>query len=391
MLLAVTITMTATPASPLPADSAATVGDTITPPSATVDSVLKIPNYKLIAADSIASARGDRNWWHLLKKGQLDLKDTTVVYPRFLGFCVKAYNWGNEFLNGTDQEYVEGTGRRWKVFIKSDNWVDSYAMNLGHLPIRVMSDIYCNGGAYLQYMAVSVGYSIDFSNVIGNKVPNHKKFEFSFSCQRFSVDAYYNENTGGSYLRTFANYRNGKLFKKPFPGVTLYTYGIDAYYFFNNRRYSQGAAYNFSRYQRRRAGSLIVGFSYSNIDISMDLAQLPYPLMYYLSIPAQTYRFHYNAYTLTVGYGYNWVPGKHWTINLTVLPLFGVNECYEDSFDGSQLQLSLGIKGKSSVVYNVQDFFAGIQARFDGHWYRSNDISFFSSIENLAAIIGLRF
>ena len=182
---------------------------------------------ELVAADSIAANREQNRWLNRLKQGTLDLKDSTVIYPRFMKFCINVYNWGDKFFNGTDPEYIGGTGKRWKVFLKSDNWCDSYSMNLGHnMPIRMMSDIYCNAGAYLQYMAVSVGYQLDMSNIIGNKPQNHKKFEFSFSCARFSIEAYFNENTGGSYLRTFGKYNKGHLFKKAFPGVSITSLGM---------------------------------------------------------------------------------------------------------------------------------------------------------------------
>ena len=338
------------------------------------------------------TADDDRNWWRMLRKGQLDLKDTTVVYPKFIGFCVDVYNWGDWFFNSTDEEYIAGTGKRWKAFIKNDNWVDSYAMNLGYnMPIRIMSDMYCNLGAYIQYMAVSVGYSIDMSNVIGNKPSNHRKYEFGFSCARFNVRAYFNENTGGSYLRTFGDYRGGRLFKKEFPGVQLSTYGIDSYFIFNNRKYSYGAAYSFSRVQKKSAGSFILGFSYSNIDISIDLAQLPYPLNYYLSIPATLYRFHYDTYNLLVGYGYNWVFRRNWLFNITALPIIGLNHCREDSSERGTNQMAIGGKGSMSLVYNWTDIYLGLQGHIDGHWYRSRTHSFFSSIEDLAVVAGVRF
>ena len=56
--------------------------------------------------DSIES----RDWWNLLKKGQLNLADTTVIYPRFLGFCVNVYNWADKTFNSYDTDYVTGTG-----------------------------------------------------------------------------------------------------------------------------------------------------------------------------------------------------------------------------------------------------------------------------------------
>lgn len=69
-------------------------------------------------------------WWDLAKKGNLNLQDTSVVYPKFIKFCVDMYNWGDRFFNSYDPEYVVGTGKRWKVRILNDNWVDSYSMTL---------------------------------------------------------------------------------------------------------------------------------------------------------------------------------------------------------------------------------------------------------------------
>lgn len=238
--------------------------------------------------DSIES----RDWWNLLKKGQLNLADTTVIYPRFLGFCVNVYNWADKTFNSYDTDYVTGTGRRWKARVVSDNWVDSYYLNIEKkMPVRMMSDLYCNAGAYIQYMAVSVGYSLDMSNIIGNKPSNHKKLEFGFNCARFNAEFHYWENTGGTFIRTFGKFNNGRLIKKTFPGAAQKTIGINAYYFFNNRKFAMGAAYNFSKFQKRSAGSAIIGFNYNNLDITMDLNQIPDELKPYLTIDPHIYRF----------------------------------------------------------------------------------------------------
>lgn len=331
-------------------------------------------------------------WWNRLKGRNLDMKDSTVIYPRFLGFCVKVYNWADRTFNSYDTTYVAGTGKRWKAVLRNDNWADSYAFNFRHdMPMRLMGDIYCNLGAYLQYMAVSVGYSLDMSNIIGNKPILHKKMGTGFSCALFSVELYYNENTGGSYLRTFGKYNNGRLFKEHFPGVFMRTYGIDAYYFFNHRRYSQGAAYSFSKYQKKSAGSFIVGFTYANRNVSLDFTTLPEYLLEYLTLPVGKYKFHYNNFCLMAGYGYNLAFAKNWLYNTTVIPAVGINRCFDDSLEGKQDMLSLGVKGKMSLTWNISDFFLGIQAAFDGSWYRSSDYSLFSSVENLSASVGVRF
>lgn len=331
-------------------------------------------------------------WWNRLKNNNLSLQDTTVIYPRFMQFCVDVYNWADRTFNGYDTCYVQGTGKRWKVILKNENWADSYAFNFRHdMPMRLMGDIYCNAGLYLHYMAVSVGYSLDLSNIIGNRPMLHKKFNLGFSCSLFTIEFNQTRNSGGSYLRKFGDYNHGRLFKEKFPGVTMNLIEVDAYYFFNHRKYSQGAAYNYGKLQKRSAGSAILGINYGSRDITLDMATLPEHLQQMLKIPVQKYRFHYNNYCILAGYGYNLVFARNWIYNITLTPTIGVNRCYDNSLEGKQDMLSLGLKGRTSLTWNIKDIFMGVQIQLDGSWYRSSDYSLFSSVENAAVSVGVRF
>lgn len=330
-------------------------------------------------------------WWDRLRSGKLDLKDPNVRYPKFIKFCVDVYNWGNQAFNGTDSTYVIPTGKRWKVMLRNDNWLDSYAMRLNRVNVHMLSDIVCNLGVYVSYMAVTVGYQLDMTNVIGNKPINHNKFEFNFSCARFSIDAYYNRNTGGTYLRHLGDYHNGKFFKYHLEDLTMRNWGIDAFYFVNNMKYSQSAAYNFSRIQKKSAGSIIVGFTGSNNKIEFDFANLPYKMIQALHGRNFAYRFHYNSYGVIIGYGYNAVMGRHWLFNICATPSLGWKYCYPDCVGGQRNLFSADIKGRFSFTYNNGDFFASAIAKMDGHWYKSSHYSFFNSIENLMVTLGVRF
>ena len=99
----------------------------------------------------------DKNYWYrALLKGRLDLKDEKVRYPRFVKFCVDAYNWADKTFNSYDPDYVVGTGKRWKIFLKSDNWFDSYSLRLQNdMKIRMMSDMCYNlEGIFLIWLSV---------------------------------------------------------------------------------------------------------------------------------------------------------------------------------------------------------------------------------------------
>ncbi|MCH5236841.1 MAG: DUF4421 domain-containing protein [Muribaculaceae bacterium] len=332
-------------------------------------------------------------WWTLLKQGKLNMKDTTVRYPKFIKFCVDVYNWGDRTFNTYDPEYVVGTGKRWKVRLVSDNWLDSYAMKLPQSVNATMSsDVYANIGAYIQYMAVSVGSSYDVGKLFNKKEPAHKKYEFGFICALFNAELYYHENRGGTNIRKFGKFEDGQRIKEHFPGVQMYTLGFDAYYFFNNKRYSQGAAYNFAKYQLKSQGSFMLGLSITNQRLNIDFSQLPENLKPYLPDSSITdYYFHYNSYALLFGYGYNWVIAPKLLFNASVMPSLGFSHYYEDSVEGNKYMASLNISGRISLTYNLGNYFFGLFGKMNGHWYKRSDCSLFSSIENFSAYIGLRF
>ncbi len=352
-----------------------------------------------VATDSTASRTpaattisDNRNWLHLIKKGELDMKDTTVQYPRFLKFCVGVYNWADRVFNSYDTTYVVGTGRRWKTRVAFDGWTDSYNMNLNHrMPITLISEPYINASVNLQYMAVGISYGVDLNNLCFNKPVRHQKFEFGFNCARFNLDLSYNRNAGGTYVRTLGYYKRGHLFKSYFPGLDMTNLSIDLYYYFNNYRYANGAAYYFSKFQKKSAGSFMLGFSYAYEDISFDFDQLEENLKPYLTTEEMQLRFHYYSYCLLMGYGYNWVLNKHFLYNVSVMPSIGVIRCYEDSSDGGGALLSLNIKGRMSLTYNKDDFFTCLIVKGDGKWYKTGRLSAFNAIENFSLSVGVRF
>lgn len=338
------------------------------------------------------NGRDSNWWWNRLRSGTLDMKDTTVIYPRFLQFCVNVYNWGDRVFNGYDPEYVHGTGKRWKARLANDNWLDSYAMAFqGNTPIWMLSEPYCNLGVYLHYMALSVGYSIDMSNVIGNKPLLHKRLEFAFTCSRFYAEAYYTENTGGTYLRRFGDYNHGHIFKKHIPNVSFHSKGVNAYYFFNSKHYSQGCVYSFSNLQKKSAGSIIAGISLSNHDIKIDFASLPPEMLDYLKSEDTKYRFYYNDYSLLIGYGYNLAFARNFVFNVTALPALGFKHTFRDCTGGRRDMWSLNILGRLGLVYNYRDFFAGLNGKIEGHWFRGSEYNFFNSIETVSLVTGVRF
>ena len=337
------------------------------------------------------TTRNKGYWWRALKHGKVNFKDSTMGYPKFVMFCYRTYVWGDRVFNSYDSSYVTSTGKNWKLILKSNNWVDSY---IGH-PVKdvnqiINSNLVSNIGLSLSFMAVSVGYSIGVSNLIhGGKVSN--KVDFSFICARFTADAYYWENNNeinAIYrIKDLDNVRH----KARQSGVSRKAMGLTAYYFFNNRRYAQAAAYCFSKYQRRSAGSWLAGFSLQHYDVSLDVEKLSDDVRPFFPTQADAPRILYNDYCLLFGYGHNWVLGPKWLLNFTITPYVGYRHNHFIGPDDTPSNISLNCRARMGAVYNHKQFFMAFQSYADHHRYASKISRLVNSLLDFSVLAGIRF
>lgn len=345
-------------------------------------------------ADSLPSIpeSDSRHWWALLKKGELDLADPTVQYPRFMRFCVNTYNLIDNFINAQDSTYVVNPQKQWNVHLVNQNWRDAYFFNFNSsIPVTMVSEIYANAGAYLQYSSISLGYSVDLTNMLGEKPQAHKRFNFGISSARMNLEAHYWDNSGGTYVRTFGNYNQGHPVRMYFPGASQRTMGVNGYYFFNHRQFSMGAAYSASRIQRRSAGSPILGFDINRIDVTLDFTQLPPLLKPALPFEPECYRVHYNSYTMLAGYSYNWVIRRNLLFNLSLFPGLGYTHSYDDSYYGSSDLIGMSFHGSSALTYNLRNLYFTSSFKLTSNLFQTTQLSLVSAITNGELSVGFRF
>lgn len=339
------------------------------------------------------TVRDAKYWKRAMLHGKLNLNDTTVHYPKFLGFCVKVYKWGDRTFNSYDTAYVVGSGKNWKFMLKNNDWIDTYMGHFGRkkMPVAMNSNISTNVGAQIAFMALSTSYMIDIDNLVTGKATKHQKLEFSFTCVRVAFDAYFHKNTGNANIHWFGDYNDGKWIDKRFTGLSREAYGLYGYYFINNKRYAQAAAYCFSKFQKKSAGSLILGFHLSHQNVGMDFAKLDTAMQTFLPDTTRNYHFRYRDYSLLVGYGYNWVFRPNWLFNVTAMPSIGYRHSFPSSIEGRKDMLSASIRLKLALVRNRKNFFYGAHFVMDGHWYISHRYSFFNSVEDVTLTAGIRF
>ena len=320
--------------------------------------------------------------------------DSVATWGRFPKLCVDVYRWGDRTFNSYDSTYVVGTGKKFNIKFKTDTWLDYYSFDFENdTHISMISSPSTSLGVWLTYLAVSAGYDVNVSKYFNGGDRVRKRFNFQFNCSLFAADIYYLSNDVNTRINSFGPKDNPWNPDLKFYGIDNKTYGIDTYYFFNHKKYSQGAAFNYSKLQRRSAGSFYAGLSIWLREYSFDFNELPDEMKQYLptTLPGYKYSAKSNNYAFKLGYGYNWVLSKKWLIGASVAPCIGFRYGYICDPNDSRYSFSFYNKARLSVIFNNRDFFMGIIGKQEMGIRTDNPYTLLDMALSIEASVGFRF
>lgn len=293
--------------------------------------------------------------------------DSIAEWGRFPRFCVDTYRWGDKFFNGYDSTYVKGTGYKFNVKFTTDSWFDYYNFVLPeHSEMHMRSEPNTTMGVHLTYLAVSAGYDYNISKLFGRSGEHRTRYSFGFNCALGAVEMQYVNNKVGTRITRFGPRFHPDKVNLPFSGIDNSTWNIDTYYFFNNKHYSQAAAFGFSKLQRRSQGSFYAGLSFSGQNYNFDFEQLPAYMRVQLPSSWTDYRYRVQTYGYAVrlGYGYNWVLPRGWLVGVSESPILGLRKGYINS-DTRRTSFGMANRLRAAVVWNSGRYFAGAVASSD--------------------------
>ncbi len=316
--------------------------------------------------------------------------DSIATWGKFPRFCVNTYRWGDVFFNGYDTTYVAPTGYKFNAKITSNTWSDIYNFKIGPKTNMFMtSNTSVSAGVYVTYLAVSAGYDISLNKLFGGQAPARKRWRFGFNCMLFAAEAYYIDNNEGARLRRFGDLSNLSI---PVSNINNTSWGLDAYYFFNHKRYSEAATFNYSRIQRKSQGAFFTGFSIYTQKLDFNFRELPPDMLTFL--PGHWDDYHYNLHThnyaLRFGYGYNLVLPRGWVIGVSESPTIGIRKGYINS-DYTKVAFSMYNHFKVAVVWNSGRWFFGANGRFDLAIVNNKSITYAGANLTGEAVFGCRF
>ncbi len=319
--------------------------------------------------------------------------DSIATWGKFPRFCVRTYRWGDKFFNGYDTTFVKSTGYKFNVKVTTDSWSDGYRFMLPNKTrIQMISDPSTSAGLHLTYLAVSAGYDVNISQLMSGAPSSRKRWRFGFNCMLFAAEAYYMKNDVGTTIRRFGPAGEHKNLDIPFNGINNTTLGVDAYYFFNHKRYSEAATFGFSRIQKKNQGAFYTGFSFYRQKLDFDFSLVPENLQQFIPETWQNKHYRVNTfnYAIRVGYGYNWVFAPKWVLGISESPIIGIRKGFVNS-DIDKYSLSLYNRMKLAVVWNSGRFFFGATGKFELAIVNDQKTTYAGGTLTAEAVFGIRF
>ncbi len=322
--------------------------------------------------------------------------DSIAAWGKFPKFCIDTYRWGDKFFNNYDSTYVQSSGYRFNIKTKIDSWVDLYNFRFDNgYKMMFNSRPSTSMGLWLTYMAVSIGYDMNVSQIFGANNGARKRFDFQFNCALFGAELYKITNDAHMKITRLGEPGSTQKVNIDFSGFHSESSGINLYYFFNHRNYSQAAAFSYSKIQVRSAGSLYAGFSYWSQEYDMDFTDALGDSEMGSILQSEwgnKYRVSDNNYAIKIGYAYNWVFHKGWCLGVSEAPTIGIKTGYINDTDNTHTSFTMSNRLKASIIYNHNKrWFFGFVGTIDSGLIYDDAHAFLSNTFSAEASAGFRF
>ncbi len=230
------------------------------------------------------------------------------------------------------------------------------------------------GGSYL---GLSVNLALNPAKMLGH----YNDFELNFNSygRRFGVDLSYHQSNSFEGWYDVEGHERTMLSSDV---LSMKTLNVNAYYAFNNRRFSTDAAFGHNYIQRRSAGSFMLAVS-GQAQKGEDNGDLDF-------------KFSMVNVGIGAGYGYNYVPARGWLLHLTALPTFIVYTKTSLTFEGIKVPMhyhfpEVIITGRGAVVRQFRKKFVGLSMLFNFSNIGNEDILAVNNIKwRMRLFFGIR-
>lgn len=257
-------------------------------------------------------------------------------------------------------------------------------------------------GAYFGWRWIFLGISFSYPELIGKGHSGESKKEYVFNLysSRVGVDLYYRKTGSDFHIASYSGFNLPEDYEgRKFEGFQSKIIGLNAYWIFNNKKFSYPAAYSQSTNQRRSCGSFMAGFSYSHYSISFDHTKLPADMIEQIRSTLKFNKLEYRDFNLSFGYGYNWVFAKNCLLNVSLMPAIAYKKAklngqpadMENNWMEWINDINFDLVTRAGITWNNSKYYVGASLVLNTYDYRKSDFSMTNSFGSLRIYVGFNF
>ncbi len=251
-------------------------------------------------------------------------------------------------------------------------------------------------GFNYKFIGIGISFGLPHSQNKINKYGKTSAFDLQVSVfgSWFGFDGYI-QSYKGYFLSNPQDFVNwDKDYQPQIPDMSISSIGIMGFYIFNNKKYSYKAAYNKTQIQNRSAGSFILGI-FAHTDAGRtDNGFIPMEIRDSIQTDFDLSEFDLLSVGVSAGYMYTFVIKKNFSINLSLIPGFGVQKVSLKAVDGTggiESQPAAQLLARASLSYEFKWFYAGFVSSSIFRNFSYNDYNLDLGTSRLRFYVGKRF
>lgn len=317
----------------------------------------------------------------------------------------KFFNRSVEWFNATDTNYIQPNKYNLTMMLEQSTWFEHYRLSgtgeNGNQLLGFAPKVNTKLGVYFGWRWIFLGYSFDLASLFKKEREKPRtEMVFNLYSAKFGVDLYYRKTGSNFRITTCKNFDNAeKYIGTNFNGFNSKIKGLNAYYIFNSEKYSYPAAYSQSTNQKKSCGSLMVGFAFSQHDITFDQSKLPQEIKDQIRPSLNFNKLAYTDFNLSLGYGYNWVFAKNCLLNISLLPAIGYKKArINDTLTTPNSDWTQWVKDinfdlitRAGITWNNSKYYVGATLILHTYDYRKDNFSMTNSFGSLKIYAGFNF
>lgn len=282
----------------------------------------------------------------------------------------------NYLLNDLDTNYVSPNRYKFTLMLENSIWHENYHISSQGRSMDFTPNTSYKLGPYIGWSFIFLGWTIDIGTLLNqSKSDNRTEFSLNLYSSIIGGDLFFRKSDNSFRLHNLEGFGEPlREFDANVHGFSVDIKGVNVYYVFNHRRFSYPAAYSQSTNQRRSAGSLIAGFSYSNHKLELRDDRLPSSIRDSLAgKPLDFNEVNYSGYSISFGYAYNWVFAKNCLLNVSFSPALAFKKSHLEN-DTEALPIhrkfNLDFIARAAVTWNNGKYYVGASWVYNGYDYR---------------------